>query len=484
VDYAYTINGSDLPQAATAALYWSSDTSFDPSGPNQDTLAYSTTTQTAQSQTPYSVHVDPSQFTAVPPVGTKYLLVVINPPGANHIPESDETNGNDPNNIQFVAYDPIAAISATSPDSRDLTFTYDVTEAGLAQPFDVAVYRSSSSTFDPTTAIQVPVGHDITIPSQDTSNQPSVGLGPHTVVLNDPDALHPDPGHEYVFVVADPMHVWGDPSNTVHESHFRKFVLGVVAHGLLLNGQVSGVPLWETQMASDLVFKNSYDLAIPFDWSNTSNLPFSGMATAAGDRLSQQIISDADALVQRLGSPGDVVDLHLIGHSRGAVVISQALQDLDEVNITTDPVIIGGFKIMTMLDPHPANNGFASPDYSAAGNFFASFLLQKYQKMQAAMQDPQVIIPPNVDEAEEYYQHTPVSMFSGVYSSQAEAFLNLWGEDPSLIKNKSQATLQVHPLTSVVDRALGPIGHSEVPLFYVLYELPLEKNKGYGSSGG
>ncbi len=89
VDFGYTISGSDLTQPTTAALYWSADTTFNPSGPNQDTLAYSTTTQTAVRTNPYPVHVDASAL-GMPPAGAKYLLAVLDP--NNTITESNETN--------------------------------------------------------------------------------------------------------------------------------------------------------------------------------------------------------------------------------------------------------------------------------------------------------------------------------------------------------------------------------------------------------
>jgi hypothetical protein len=464
VDFGYQVNDAALPQDTSAAFYWASGTTEDTIlEPAATPIPILSTTPVGQPQT---IHVDQQDLQSAPP-DAKYLLAKLDP--NNTIAESDETN-----NIAFVAYDPIKMDSATSPNSRTIRFSYDISEAEPGQPITVGIYRSNNATFDGT-AIKV---DEQTIPPQDSNGGDSEAVGPHTVDIQDPGALLPDPRHEYVFVVADPEHNFGEPDGVYHEAHYRKFVVGVLAHGFQLLGGVSGVPQWETQAASDLLFKNSYDLAIPFDWSSTSNLRSPNLAVAAGDRLSQEVVSDADALVQQLGNPGDVVDLHFIGHSRGAVVISQALLDLLG---TSHTVLAGGFKIMTMLDPHPANNGFALLDYSAskAGNAF----VVSYRKAQEAMQDPQVIIPPNVDEAQEYYQHTPVSSFSGVYNTASEAYLNLWGEDPSLIINDSLATLEIHPLTAVVDHVLGPIGHSEVPFFYLLYDLPQENNNMYQGSG-
>ncbi len=335
-------------------------------------------------------------------------------------------------------------------------------EAEPDQSFSVGVYRSSSSTFDPSTAILVN-----TVTEDANGNDFDESLGQHTDVIDDPAALLPDPLHEYVYVVADPAHDIGDPNGVYHEAHYRKFVLGVISHGLSFFGQVTGIPGWESQMAQDLVSIDGYDDVIPFDWSNTSNLPVPGMAVAAGNQLEQQIISTADSLVENYGNPGDVVDLQLIGHTRGAVVISQALQDLVG---TSDPVLAGGYKDMTLLDPHPANNSFASPDYSAGKDSFSQYVVVPgYLAFQALAQDPQMVIPSNVDQAEEYFQHTPASALSIFSRSPWEPFINFWGENPLLIDNQSSEPLISLDFTDDNAPGIGVIGHSEVPLWYDQY---------------
>src|SRR5207249_11553918 len=103
-----------------------------------------------------------------------------------------------------------------------------------------------------------------------------------------------------------------------------------------------------------------YNQVIPFYWVGESRLPAPRETLIAGIDLYDQIVTAAQQLVSEpdpltsdgQALPGSVVDLHLIGHSRGSVVISQALQDLAG---TTIPELQGGFKRMTMLDPHPAN---------------------------------------------------------------------------------------------------------------------------------
>ncbi len=49
----------------------------------------------------------------------------------------------------------------------------------------------------------------------------------------------------------------------------------------------------------------------------------------------------------------DVIDIHLIGHSRGSVVISQAARQLE---LNYPDYTRQGYIQMTLLDPHPALN--------------------------------------------------------------------------------------------------------------------------------
>jgi hypothetical protein len=262
-------------------------------------------------------------------------------------------------------------------------------------------------------------------------------------------------------VVVDPSHRIGDPQGTVREAHFRKFVLGGLVHGFRGLGQLTGLPAWEPQTAKDLVNIDGYNQVIQFDWTATSNIPLPGLAVAAGNQLYSQIASTADALVHNFGHAGDVVDLHLIGHSRGAVVISQALQDLVG---TTDPVLAGGYKVMTVLDPHPGSNAFNNPGYSAGTGPLAALAAGALILGSAGTQDPQVVIPSNVNAAQDYFQHTPASAFSGTFDP--EVILNPWGEDPGLLINRSGVPITSVDLTSQVDPVIGPIGHVQVPVWY------------------
>jgi hypothetical protein len=450
VDFGYQVNTVPLPQDTSAALYWASGTTEDTIlEPAATPVTIPSTTPVGQPQT---IHMDQQDLQSAPP-DAKYLLAELDP--NNAIAESDETN-----NIAFVAYDPITMDSATSPNSKSISFSYDISEAEPGQPITVGIYRSNSPTFDGN-AIKV---DEQTVPAQDSNGGDSEAVGPHTVDIQDPNALLPDPTHEYVYVVADPDHNIGDPTGAYHEAHYQKFVVGVVVHGF-----DPVMPQWEKDMAGDLTTYAHFDDVIAFDWSSSSILPIPGVTQFQGTLLAIEIAFAADLTVASQGHPGvDVVDLDLIGHSRGSVVISQALQDLDG---TTDSVLAGGYKAMTMLDPHPANNSYATQTASF-GSFSQPVVEPVYRAFQFATRDPQVLIPPNVDQVNLYYQHTPASAFKLFGPQWQEAILNLWGEDPSLIINDSSTPLSddnSEDLTNDVYDNLGPVGHSEVPLWYDLY---------------
>ena len=254
------------------------------------------------------IHVD-AAIVGTPPSGAKYLVAVVDP--GNLIAETAENN-----NVAFVAYDPIAMDSATSPGSKDITFTYDVSEAEPVNPL------RSASTARPVPA-SMPARRSWSINKRslprDSHGGDSEAVGRHTVVIADPSALLPDPLYEYVFVVADPNHDIGDPTAAYHETDYREFVLGVVVHGLVLGGSAAGVPQWEIDMAANLQTDDHFDQVIAFDWAASLDLPIPGVTVLQGQRLANQINMVANSMVASEGNPVvDVVDLDVIGHSRCA----------------------------------------------------------------------------------------------------------------------------------------------------------------------
>ena len=301
----------------------------------------------------------------------------------------------------------VVMLGASTIDSKGVTVTYQVEGADLAAPPDLGVYRSADPSFGPD---DVAVG-DVTAPATDASGQSSTSVGVHTVTLALPGGLPPNPEHPYVVVVANPNAPGAtDPGRA---ADFRVYTIGVIVHGGIQPESWSDTgPPWEATMAKSLRAEG-YDLVIPWNWVAESGHP--GAAAKQIPRLAR-VIDQAVAGVPA----GDPVDLHLIGHSEGAVIVSQAL-----FHITETPALAQGFTELTLLDPHPAGNGIKGQQYSTEGGLMGSIATSEIRSFQAKANDPLPYIPGNVDDAQVYYQHTPVGIAhtnGGIY--------NLWGDVP------------------------------------------------------
>jgi hypothetical protein len=340
---------------------------------------------------------------------------------------------------------------ATEPNPHEISLTYDVMSNSLTQlPLDV--YRSPVA--EPSTLVNE-------IANVVISNPQDLTPGEHNnVIVNLNGAvLSIDPSEEFVDVVGNPD-ANGQSTGPDHEVYFQKFVLGVATHGFASDGTV---PAWLPQLSCGLQ-QAGYNQVIEFTWVLASLKPKSRITVSEGSQMASQIKSAADSLVTQQGvAPGSVVDLHLIGHSRGSVVISQAMLNLVS---TTDPALVGGFKEMTFLDPHPASS--ADQFLSAAKTTKARIELALYNGFVSRTQDPAVVIPSNVNEAEVYYQQNPVSVFP---ASSGESTLNLWG-DIRDITNQSTIAVSYFLLNNDTLSNGSPIGHSEVPLWYLQNVVP------------
>jgi hypothetical protein len=345
---------------------------------------------------------------------------------------------------------------ATTTDARTVSVNYTINGGSLAgQNVSFNIYRSAA--FDSLGGAQL-IG-TATIPGSDSAD---LSAGSHTGVklsLTAPSGqpvtgLTPNTALPFIVVVANL-----DGSSASFETH----VLGVIAHGLEYDGQV---PDWENLLAFDLRM-HGYEAVIPFNWAVLSIVPFPFAIQLASNMLYNQVVAEADQLAGQ--HPGDVVDINFIGHSRGTVVISEVLQSLVG---TTDPALQGGFMEMTLLDPHPANNAFGqfsflpiAQDFAAVVNLFQSLTL-----------DPQVIVPSNVDQVFDFDEQSAAGQLGWLIgylltssSSQLRQFgLNLWGEPAGNLPNQSAQPIEETNLTNVFTPLLGLIGHSEVPLWYIL----------------
>jgi hypothetical protein len=159
-----------------------------------------------------------------------------------------------------------------------------------------------------------------------------------------------------------------------------------------------------------------YDEVIPFNWVSRSNTP--GSAVAEGRRLARVILDAAGRF-----PPEAPVDLHLIGHSEGAVIISQALRRLGPAPTLGAGL---GFVKLTLLDPHPASNAGPGQQYSTSPGLLGLLAKAVIDDYQSRSHDPPVVVPPWVGDAEVFYQHTPASHDHGVNGH----VYNLWGVVP------------------------------------------------------
>ena len=359
---------------------------------------------------------------------------------------------------------------ATTTDQTTVTATYNINGAPIDQPLTFAIYRSVS---DMSYSQSDLIGTD-TLSSTDVSD---LSAGHHQVTLGLSNGeLLPDPLHEYVIVVANPSKSIQEQNYSNDTAYFRIFVLGAISHGYIPpTEEVLGqTPPWEVTMQQSLITIDHYNDVIAFNWVKNSRTKAPGLASAAGQELADDIVTAATQLTGK--HSGDVVDLHLIGHSRGAVVISQAAEDLQYMLLATpaDRAILGSYIKMTMLDPHPATNLRGKAFYSVAKDKPARAVLALYLHFQDIADDPLPYVPSIVTSAEVFSQHTPVSKLTDK-SALGEKTLNLWGftQHDDEIGDGSSSPIKWINLTSKHFPGIGYIGHSEVYMYYKKYVVSL-----------
>ena len=213
-------------------------------------------------------------------------------------------------------------------------------------------------------------------------------------------------------------------------------------------------------------------MVVAFNWALTSGFPTSpDTVPLAASNLFYLVEKDVQRLENGM-QPGSVIDLDFIAHSRGATVVSDAMAALDS---TTNPALIGSFKELTFLDPHPANIFDVNTSYATSG-WTGELGYISFGGMLAftlLANDPDPIIPPNVDQTDIYYQQTPVQTLlqnpdQSFPPSFFEKYLfNLQG-DVNDITNQSPFPANLYNLTE-----LGiNVGHSEVWQWYTQDILP------------
>ena len=369
--------------------------------------------------------------------------------------------------------------SVSTKDANELTINYNINadlQSEGVQSFEIGIFRSDKPMYDATDASNVEVAsYDL------TGNQLSQGSG-QTITINSSNGdwgmnantlvapLAPDPQLPYVLAVADPEdQLPADVTTDSTQASFQIYTIAAVTHGQQF--PFTGPPSWVGCMVTGLRAEG-YNAVVPVYWNTLPPAP--GQAQAAGTVMYNDIVAAAAGFS---GIPtNDIIDVQLIGHSRGASVIGVAMNDLVNNAQANIPQLQHGYYELTFLDPHPANGATIS-DVSLAGLLALSLTpLQEaavalgitYENENTIANDPSISVPPRVNEVQDYYQQNRA--FFGLFgvsvasigNSPWEEVFNLWG-DPGQITIANPATT----LNYTVNISSTGVGHGEVPLWYL-----------------
>lgn len=366
---------------------------------------------------------------------------------------------------------------ATTVDSRSIEVEYAVDEQFPTQEVQFLVYRTAEPKLSGT---EQPIGEEkLSIPGGKitTVRQP-------LRILKGTE-LRPDPNKPYVIVVAKfgarEASAWFQKhlmAVLVHGYTFRVFLEarnllmgdsepGMTAEWLLSNDQVED---WQALMESALELIACYDPAtFGFNWRHASANGLASLLSAKGIELYGKVAVAAETAIAR--HEGDVVDIHFIGHSRGAVVVSQALLEWVRQRATWNaqkpPALKSSYVILTLLDPHPAHNKY-SPLEDWSPDVTGSLAYSNYTRFQDDVMDPTVVLPANANVREilVWYQQST--------AAELDTPLNLWGMGGKrnfiTPYNKSGVPITWRRLTTYGPESMSkgePVDHSGVVDYYL-----------------
>lgn len=330
----------------------------------------------------------------------------------------------------------LTQVMALSPTSVQVDYAVTGTmPTGAA--FDVVVHRSSSAQ---SLADAVSVGA-LTVVGED------LGAGTHrlTVALETPLDIHP--ARPFVVAVASPRQEGSDDVASDNTGSFRIWVVGAVVHGFSTSG---GFPDWVRPMTRSLR-DQGYDAAVPFNWGLASALPVPYVTQATARALTRQVNTAARGLSGL--QPHDMVDVHLIGQSRGGPVIAQAASMLDTSGVAQ---LRRGFLKLTMLDAHPS-------DWNANGPKHVSFSDGPIGRLGALIyrtygvwnNDPGMTISANVDQVEVLYQRNLVTQVNqgNIY----ESIVNDWGTVPLTVRDPGQTSVTYYDVSTQAGSHFGVV---------------------------
>jgi hypothetical protein len=303
----------------------------------------------------------------------------------------------------------ISLTSATQANDQTVEVDYQVNVSNL-NSLTIDVYRSAFAQLG--VGDQVEIGM-VTLSGSELTpgvhDDVSLALGDRSPGV---DALAIDPAHPFVIAAAT------GPDGITSSASYQTITVGLVTHGF---NPTDTAPAWIYQIAASLKGLG-YNDAIAFDWAKASHTLEAGEAVRSGIKAADTIekyIEGKHGQGQPNVPAGDVVDLQLIGHSRGSVVITQAMKTLQD-NLAKIPQAKGGFWELTYLDPHPSHGTNVAP-FSATSRS----LLDAANALQRIYKDPYpLIVPTHVALAQIDYENTPVSM---IVSTTEEGQVNPWG---------------------------------------------------------
>jgi hypothetical protein len=338
---------------------------------------------------------------------------------------------------------------------------YHVVQGDVGQPFTIKLYRARAERLSDNRN----AGDLIPLGSVEMTGA-ALKQGPHVADIrvkgNLPLGI--DGFHPYVVAVADPDHRTTEVNPYYDQESFRIRTIGIVSEGFTLGVPWSSKsPTWVTDITTALHGKDGYDRVIPYAW-HSSTVGYT--ADRAGHFLYDEVARVVrDLKSTHANSPHDLINFHFIGHSRGCVVISRAVEDL-----YTNAKALGvthEYVKMTFMDPHPASPAYGvDASVCVPGDPINDAKVAAYVAFEAATWDGRVSAV-GVNEVEEFYQKTNYS----VLSSWIERYvINLQGLTPANVDGLTSPFLKSTVLDLTNKRVSATdariIGHDEITDWY------------------
>ncbi|MFO0959222.1 MAG: hypothetical protein U0800_17630 [Isosphaeraceae bacterium] len=330
----------------------------------------------------------------------------------------------------------IGQVVALSPTQVRVSYSVDGTMP-VGSSFQLAIRRSATSAVDASSALGTA-----------SLGIADLSAGSHTSTITLASPLAINPSLPYVTAEATPGASGIDDQAGNNSGSFRIWTIAAVVHGYSTTGQFPG---WVTTMSNDLKAQG-YDAAIPFDWALASALPAPFVTPGVASSLVSQVTTAAGKLSGLQSN--DMVDVHLIGQSRGGPVITQAAAQLPSGE--SSPIGRGYLKL-TFLDAHPSDWNSSGPKYVSFSDGPIGRLAQRvYKIFETWNNDPALTVSANVDRVEVFYQH--ISVTNTKNGDIYESIVNDWGSVPLTLKAPGQTSASYYDLTSTAGSHFGVVG--------------------------